>query len=133
MRPLILSIVTLTLFFGQAFTLRGQEKSPAVTDPAKPAEPSPPATSAPAGTAASGTTVAPAGKANGPHEIYLPFKFLKGIFDSQGASVVVPLDEYKRLKEAADKPQLATPSVTAVITSANYVATIEQDPGPHPG
>ncbi len=130
MRALILSFVCLTLFFGHSFPVLGQEtpaatdpaKAPGAEDPAKPAEPASPVAATPAG-----ATEGPAAKPQGPREIYLPFKFLKGIFDSQGASVVVPLDEYKRLKEAAEKLHVAAPSVTAVITSANYVASIEQD------
>lgn len=119
MRPLILSLVCFALVMSQAFPVLGQETPAAAVPPAKPADaPSTP----PAGTAES-----PQSKAAGPHEVYLPFKFLKGIFDSQGASVVVPLDEYKRLKEAAEKPAETAPKVSAVITSANYVATVEQD------
>lgn len=123
MRPLILSFVCFTLFMSETFPLLGQETPAAATDPAKPADAPPAATQTPP----AGTAESPPGKAAGPHEIYLPFKFLKGIFDSQGASVVVPLDEYKRLKAAAEKPAQATPTVSAVITSANYVATVEQD------
>lgn len=109
MRHLFLTLFSVVLLFGQVPSAFGQETplaggaapAAAVPDAAKPPE--------------------------GPREIYLPFKFLKGIFDSQGASVVVPLEEYKRLKAAAEKAPLVAPAVTAVITSASYVATVEQD------
>lgn len=121
MRPLILSFVCFALVMSQAFPVLGQETpaAAAATPPAKPADatPTPPA----------GATESPQSQATGPREVYLPFKFLKGIFDSQGASVVLPLEEYKRLKEAAEKPDPPAPSVSAVITSAIYVATVEQD------
>ena len=125
MRPLILSLVCFTLFMGEAFPLLGQETPPAATEPAKPpGEAAPAASTSPTAPQTAGSTT---DKPSGPHEVYLPFKFLKGIFESQGASVVVPLDEYKRLKEAAEKQLPAAPSVSAVITSASYVATVEQD------
>ena len=110
MRPLILSLLSLIFLFGQTFPLSGQETPPKNPEPA----------TVPAATD-------PAKSPDSPHEIYLPFKFLKGIFESQGASVVVPLDEYQRLKAAAEKAPLISPAVNAVITSASYVATIEQD------
>lgn len=86
-----------------------------------------PAAAASAAAVESGETTAPGGASTGPKEIYLPFKFLKGIFDSQGASVVVPLDEYQRLKAAADKTPAPAVSMPAVITTGSYTATIEQD------
>ena len=122
MRPLISTLFSLAVLFGTAFRLPGQETTPASADTVvAPAASDPPK---PAEVAADLNVVKPA---DGPREIYLPFKFLKGIFESQGASVVVPLDEYQRLKAAADKAPLAPPAINAVITSATYVATIEQD------
>ncbi len=109
MRHLFLTLFSVVLLFSQVPSAFGQETPPA-------------------GGAAPAAAVPDAAKPpEGPREIYLPFKFLKGIFDSQGASVVVPLDEYKRLKAAAEKAPVAPPAVTAVITSASYVATVEQD------
>ena len=112
MRHLVFSVFTALLLFGQTLPLRAQETPPAGAQPPKAGDASAP-----------GADKLP----NGPREIYLPFKFLKGIFDSQGASVVLPLEEYKRLKAAAEKAPVAPPAVTAVITSATYVATVEKD------
>ena len=131
MRPLLLTVFSIAFLIGQAFSLPAQETPPAATDPAAPstAEPpkveepkveplkvDPPATPAaepakPAEPPAPATPDAAAKKSDGPREIYLPFKFLKGIFDSQGASVVVPLEEYQRLKAAADKPPAVAPEI----------------------
>ncbi len=112
MRQAFLTVLTALLIFSQALPLRAQE-----TPPAGAAAPQ------------AGEAAAPGADQllNGPREIYLPFKFLKGIFDSQGASVVLPLDEYKRLKAAAEKAPVTPPAVNAVITSATYVATVEKD------
>ena len=112
MRQLFFTVLTALLFFGQALPVLAQETPPGGAQPPQAGE-----------AAAPGAEKLP----NGPREIYLPFKFLKGIFDSQGASVVLPLDEYKRLNAAAEKAPTTPPAVTAVITSATYVATVEKD------
>ena len=112
MRHLFFTLLTALLIFGQTLPVLAQETPPAGAVPPKAGD-----------AAAPGADKLP----NGPREIYLPFKFLKGIFDSQGASVVLPLDEYKRLKAAAEKAPVTPPAVTAVITSATYVATVEKD------
>lgn len=88
-------------------------------------EPAAPAAEAPKAEASAATDGSK--KSEPPREIYLPFKFLKGIFDSQGASVVIPLEEYQRLKAASEKPVQVAPAVSAVVTRADYTATIEQD------
>jgi hypothetical protein len=111
MRRVIFCLFSAILWFGNTPILRAQE-TPAGTEPPK----------------AEAVAPAEAGKKpEPPREVYLPFKFLKGIFDSQGASVVIPLEEYQRLKAAAEKPVPPAPAVSAVITSGLYTATIEQD------
>ena len=112
MRHLFFTVLTALLIFGQTLSVQGQENPPAGAEAPKAGE-----------VAAPGADKLP----NGPREIHLPFKFLKGIFDSQGASVVLPLEEYKRLKAAAEKAPVTPPAVNAVITSATYVATVEKD------
>ncbi len=112
MRHMFFTALTALLIFSQTLPVLAQETPPAGAVPPQAGD-----------AAAPGADKLP----NGPREIYLPFKFLKGIFDSQGASVVLPLDEYKRLKAAAEKAPVTPPAVTAVITSATYVATVEKD------
>ena len=120
MRHLSLTFLSVVLLLSQPLPVTGQEAPPAGAEPAAPvtAEPAKPAEPAEAEAAK---------KPDGPREIYLPFKFLKGIFEGQEASVVVPLGEYQRLKAAAEKAPVAPPAVSAVITGATYVASVEQD------
>ncbi|MCA9027579.1 MAG: hypothetical protein KDA86_20385 [Planctomycetaceae bacterium] len=66
----------------------------------------------------------------GPPEniIYIPFEDFEDVFENEDASVVLPYSEYLELwalKAAADGA--AKKPVEAVITSASYVATIEED------
>ncbi|MCA9077403.1 MAG: hypothetical protein KDA93_20420 [Planctomycetaceae bacterium] len=66
----------------------------------------------------------------GPPEriIYVPFEDFEDVFENQDASVVLPYAEYLELwalKAATDGADRK--AVDAVITSASYVATIEQD------
>ena len=60
--------------------------------------------------------------------IYLPFEQLGDVLDQQGASVIIPYSEYLRLwSQSEPGPASTGADVTAVITSAQYVATVEQD------
>lgn len=117
MRLLVSAMCSMVLWMGWARIAPGQEPATGTSPPVvAPVNPMDGATS----------TVTPAAVV-GPREVYLPFKFLKGIFESQGASVVIPLDEYRRLKAASEKPPIEAAQVPAVISSSAYVATVEQD------
>ncbi len=119
MRSIVLTCLSFALWLGMFCSVPGQEPAPG-------ADPATPTTEKPADPVAAAAQ--PGAKAaEGPREVYLPFKFLKGIFESQGASVVLPLDEYRRLKLLAEKPVVEAAAIPAVITSSSYVATIEQD------
>lgn len=62
--------------------------------------------------------------------IYVPFKNLRGIFEKQGASVFLTYQEYLGLWEKAWGKALqdaSIPPVPGIISSAKYVATVEQD------
>lgn len=111
MRSVVLCLLAATLWIGSSAFARAQE-TPAGAEPPK---------------ADAAAPAADAKPPEPPREVYLPFKFLKGIFDSQGSSVVIPLGEYQRLKAAAERPVPSPPAVSSVITSAAYTATIEQD------
>ncbi len=62
--------------------------------------------------------------------IYVPFKNLRGIFEKQGSSVFLSYQEYLGLWEKAWGKALqdaSIPPVPGIISSAKYVATVEQD------
>jgi hypothetical protein len=59
--------------------------------------------------------------------IYLPYKNIKGALDKHGGTVFLPYLEYLKLWERSgggQKPLLAKPKVSAVITEAHYKGTI---------
>ncbi|MBI1348331.1 hypothetical protein GC163_18810 [bacterium] len=72
------------------------------------------------------------GKGESPPEpvIYLPYSELKAVFQQHGASVFLSFQDYLSMWEKAF-PQVnrppEQPPVGGVITSANYVATVQQD------
>lgn len=83
-------------------------------------------------TQAQETPPADASKPNAPAEqvIYIPFKNLRATFEKQGSSVFLPYQEYLSLWEKAWGKALqdaAIPPVPGIISSAKYVATVEQD------
>ena len=59
--------------------------------------------------------------------IYLPFRDLWKVFEKQTSTVVLPYQEYLDLKKRAEGVTPPGQKVDAVITEANYVATVEQD------
>lgn len=62
--------------------------------------------------------------------IYVPFKNLRGIFEKQGSSVFLSYQEYLGLWEKAWGKALqdaSIPPVPGIISSAKYVATVQQD------
>ncbi len=98
-------VVVSALWFGALSGLRasGQETPPADAENAKP----------------------PA-----EHVIYVPFKNLRAIFEKQGSSVFLTYQEYLSLWEKAWGKALqdaSIPPVPGIISSAKYVATVEQD------
>jgi hypothetical protein len=59
--------------------------------------------------------------------IYLPFRDLWKVFEKQTSTVVLPYQEYLDLKKKAEQVPVDGQEVKAVITEANYVATVEED------
>lgn len=60
--------------------------------------------------------------------IYVPFRELQKVFDSQKASAVIPYAEYLELLEAyLDANKAADTAPDAVITESQFVGTVEKD------
>lgn len=62
--------------------------------------------------------------------IYIPFRNLKTVFDKDGATAILPYNDYLKLFESVMGDKLrkpAQPPVSGVITSAKYVGKVEAD------
>ncbi len=59
--------------------------------------------------------------------IYIPFTKLEGTFEEPGSSVVLPYDEYLKLRKQWEAAQQPAMPVGVVLTQADYVAVVEQD------
>lgn len=58
--------------------------------------------------------------------IYIPYKNLKQVFESQGNSVLVPLTEFMKL-QARPTTGASKPPIAALLSEAKYTGTIEKD------
>lgn len=56
--------------------------------------------------------------------IYLPYKNLRDVFEREGATVFLP---YLQLLKWGERPPVAVPPVSAVLSSARYTAVVEKE------
>ncbi|MCA8990977.1 MAG: hypothetical protein KDA88_03315 [Planctomycetaceae bacterium] len=67
------------------------------------------------------------GDVEGENVIYVPFSRLKGTFEEPDASVVLPYEEYLKLRKQWELSQKQAGKPGVVLTQADYVAVVEND------